>query len=205
MRIRTKINVFFTFSFVVVISIVLTLTSFSARRYFEVNFYEAMPYMAKASCSSLQTKLEVGLELSESFCSEDYLINCIESHESDEVQKELTIKAMNRLNKAKDFTTCFFASALTGSYYAMTNGELKTKTLSKENDQWFFNLLNVNKDIAYEVDYDKLLSAWNLFFNNKIKDKNGKTIGLAGVAINLDKIVTSMNESIPSPSSIAVS
>jgi len=196
--------VFFTFSFVVVISIVLTLTSFSARRYFEVNFYEAMPYMAKASCSSLQTKLEVGLELSEGFCSEDYLIRCIESYESDEVQKELTIKAMNKLNNTKDFTTCFFASALNGSYYAMTNGQLRTKTLSKnkDSDQWFFNLLNVDKDIAYEVDYDQLLNAWNLFFNNKIKDKNGKTIGLAGVAINLDKIVTSMNESIPSPSSI---
>ena len=204
MRIRTKINIFFASSFVVVVSIVLAITSLSARRYFEDNFYKSMPYIAKASCSSLQARLDVGLELSNSFVAEDYLIDCIESYESDEEQKALTIKAMNRLNDAKDFTTCFFASALSGAYYATTNGQLKTKTLSKSSDadQWFFALIGLNKDISYDVDYNQLLNAYNLFFNNKIKDKNGKTIGLAGVAINLDKIVASMNESLPSPSSI---
>ena len=153
MRIRTKINVFFAFSFIVVISVVLALTSFSAKRYFEDNFYKSMPYIAQASCAALQNKLDIGFELSKSFIAEDYLIKCIEGYEEDEVQKDLTIKAMSRLNKAKDFTTSFFASSLTNSYYAMSNNQLKTKTLSKDADQWFFDFLSSSEDISYNGDY----------------------------------------------------
>ena len=77
MRIRTKINAFFGVSFILIIATVLTLTSLSARAYFRENLYNAMPYIAGASCSSLQNKLNLGLELSSEFVFQDYLINLI--------------------------------------------------------------------------------------------------------------------------------
>ncbi len=204
MKIKTKINVFFTISFALIIAIVLALTSFSAITYFKENLYKSMPYIAKASCSSLQNKLNIGLELSSEFVFQDYLIRYITSLEEDENAKELMLRSMRNLSSNKGFTSCFVASSLTNNYYAMTKGELKTKTLAstKPEDQWFFSVMNSNKDIDYNVQYDALLNEFNLFFNIKIKDFGGKGIGLAGVAINLDSIVRAINESVPSPSSI---
>ena len=206
MRIRTKINMFFAISFAVVIGIVLTLTSLSARKYFQENLYKAMPYMAEASCASLQTTLNVGLELSKNFVAQDCLIQCIDSLEEDEVQKELALQAMKKLSKTKGFTACFFASAITGAYYVISDDILKNKTLSreKEEDGWFYGLLDKGQDIAYQVDYDQLLNQFNLFFNLKIKNYSGKVIGIAGVAINMDEIVNAMNKSLPTPSSFIV-
>ena len=129
MKIKTKINVFFTISFALIIAIVLALTSFSARVYFKENLYKAMPYIAKASCSALQNKLNIGLELSNEFVFQDYLINYITSLEKDDVAKDSVLRAMKNLSSNKGFTSCFVASSLTNNYYAITKGELKTKTL----------------------------------------------------------------------------
>jgi len=204
MKIKTKINIFFTISFVLIIATVLALTSLSARVYFKENLYKAMPYIAKASCSALQNKLNIGLELSNEFVFQDYLINYITSLEKDDVAKDSVLRAMKNLSSNKGFTSCFVASSLTNNYYAITKGELKTKTLvsTKPEDQWFFSVMNINKDIDYNVQYDAFLDEFNLFFNIKIKDFDGNGIGLAGVAINLDSIVATIRENIPSPSSV---
>ena len=204
MKIKTKINVFFTISFALIVATVLALTSLSALTYFKENLYKSIPYIAKASCSSLQNKLNIGLELSSEFVFQDYLINYITSLEKDENAKQSMLRAMRNLSSKKGFSSCFVSSSLTNNYYAITKGELKRKTLSstKAEDQWFFNVMKANKDIDYNVQYDALLDEFNLFFNIKIKDFNGKGIGLAGVAINLDSIVATINESAPSPSSL---
>ena len=206
MRIRTRINIFFALSFLVVIAIVLALTSLSARRYFEENLYKAMPYMAEASCAGLERKLDVGLELSKGFIAEDYLINYILSEELDEEAGRHTEEAMMRLANTKGFTTCFFASALTGSYYAIKDGKITKDTLSRneEKDSWFFNIMKMGQDITYNVDYNKKLEVFNFWFDTKVKDKTGRDIGLAGVAISLDDILIAINENIPSPSSYVV-
>ena len=204
MRIKTKINTFFTVSFVLIIAIVLALTSFSAITYFKENLYKSMPYIAKASCSSLQNKLNLGFELSKDLVFQDYLINYITSLEEDEHAGELMFRAMRNLSSSRGFSSCFVASSLTNKYNAISNGELKTKILSSEaaQDSWFFSVMKSNKDIDYNVQYDALLDEFNLFFNTKIKDFNGRDIGLAGVSINLDSIVATIVESIPSPNSI---
>ncbi len=204
MRIKTKINTFFTVSFVLIIAIVLALTSFSAVTYFKENLYKSMPYIAKASCSSLQNKLNLGFELSKDLVFQDYLINYITSQEKDEHAGELMFRAMRNLSSSRGFSSCFVASSLTNKYNAISNGELKTKTLSSElaQDSWFFSVMKSNKDIDYNVQYDALLDEFNLFFNTKIKDFNGRDIGLAGVSINLDSIVATIVESIPSPNSL---
>ncbi|MGP1439165.1 MAG: methyl-accepting chemotaxis protein [Treponema sp.] len=203
MRIKTKINTFFTISFVVIIATVLTLTSISARAYFKENLYKAMPYVATSSCASLQNKLNLGLALSNEFIFQDYLIRYITNLEKDENARELMLRSMKNLSSSKDFTSCFVASALTNNYFVMSKGELKTEKLlsSAEKDAWFFTTMKGNKNIDYNVDYNPLLNEFNLFFNIKIKDFDGKNIGLAGVAINLDNIVESIKASIPSPSS----
>ena len=206
MRIRTKVNIFFALSFLLVMAIVLTLTSISARLYFEENLYKAMPYMAEASCAGLARKLDVGLELSKGFIREDYLINYILSSELDEEAGKQTEEAMMRLATTKGFTTCFFASALTGSYYAIKDGKITKDTLSsnEEKDSWFFNIMKMKEDIGYNVDYNKKLEAFNFWFDTKVKDGSGRDIGLAGVAISLDDILVAINKSIPSPSSYIV-
>jgi len=160
--------------------------------------------IAQASCASLQTRLDVGWNLSRTFVSQGYLIDYIESLETDEEKKRDTIEAMQELTEAKDFATSFFVSALTNNaYYSMGAGSLKNNTLSKNNegDQWFFSFLSSAQEISYDVDYNKLLNEFKLFFNTRIKNKDGKTIGVAGLAANLDSIVKSIKDSIPSSSS----
>ena len=206
MRIRTKVNIFFALSFLLVMAIVLALTSVIARRYFEENLYKAMPYMAKSSSANLEKSLGVGLELSKSFIREDYLIDYILSRESEAGAGRQTEEAMMRLANTKGFTTCFFASAITGGYYAVKDGKITKDTLSRkeEDDRWFYEIMKMGQDISYNVDYNKKLDVFNFWFDTKVKDKNGRDIGLAGVAISLDEILVEINKNIPSPSSYIV-
>ncbi len=203
MRIRTKINLFFGISFLLVVGIVLTLSSFTARNYFKRNLYKSISYMAESSCSSLQTTLNIGLELSKNFVAQDSLIKCITSLEEDEEAVEQTVRAMKRLSKTKGFTSCFFVSSLTNSYYAISDGVLKTRKMSKSEpaDGWFYALMAGNEELKYSVDYNKLLDSFNLFFDLKIRDYDGRAVGIAGVAINIDEIVQNMKTSLPTPSS----
>lgn len=204
MKIRTSVNLFLTLTLVIVVFGALTSTLYYTRSFIDSIFYKNLHYILDSSFSELQRDLESGLVLSKSFAGQNNLIRWFESYEEDEQGGEDIKAMMLKLASDEKFSTCFAASGLTGSYYAVDkNQNIVRDQLSKDNsaDLWFYDILKKKEDIFYNVDYNKTLGAVNFWFDYKVVNNRGEALGLAGVAVNLDKAVEKMKQSIPSDNS----
>ena len=204
MKIRTSVNLFLTLTLVIVVFGALTSTLYYTRSFIESIFYKNLHYILDSSFSELQRDLEGGLVLSKSFAGQNNLIRWFESYEEDEQDGEDIKAMMLKLASDEKFSTCFAASGLTGSYYVVDkNQNIVRDQLSKDNsaDSWFYDILKKKEEIFYNVDYNKTLGVVNFWFDYKVVNNGGEALGLAGVAVNLDKAVERMKQSIPSDNS----
>ena len=202
MKIRTSVNLFLVTTLIIAVFGALAFSVMQARAYIESNFYKAVPSMLNASSSELQENLAVGLALSEDLARESYLIDWFEDYEKDDkVRIQITDK-LHQLTKDERFSTCFAASKLTGSYYAIDKtNSIKKNTLTEAADDWFFSMLKKPQTLFYNVEHDRTLNETHFWFNVKIFNKAGEAIGFAGMSIDLQKAVAKINKSLPSPQS----
>ncbi|WP_252722293.1 methyl-accepting chemotaxis protein [Treponema medium] len=202
MKIRTSVNLFLVTTLVIAVCGALAFSVMQARSYIESNFYKTVPFMLDASSSELQTNLMVGLALSQDLAEESYLIDWFEAYEKDDkVGVQITDKLI-QLTKDERFSTCFAASKLTGSYYAVDKtNNIKKNTLTEAVDDWFFSMLKSPQTLFYNVQHDRTLNETHFWFNVKIFNSTGEAIGFAGMAVDLQKAVTKINKSLPSPQS----
>ena len=157
--------------------------------------------MLDSACFDLQNHLTVGLALSQNLAEEPYLIQWFENQENDTENGTKVTDTLIRLSNKEQFSTSFAASRLTGSYYVVDSSKNIKKDILLENeakDSWFFTLLQQPQSIFYNVDYNKTLNEINFWFDVKIFNKVGNAIGFAGMAVNLDKAVAKMKQSVPS-------
>lgn len=202
MKIRTSVNLFLVTTLVIAVCGALAFSVMQARSYIESNFYKTVPFMLDASSSELQTNLMVGLALSQDLAEESYLIDWFEAYEKDDkVGVQITDKLI-QLTKDERFSTCFAASKLTGSYYAVDKtNNIKKNTLTEAVDDWFFSMLKSPQTLFYNVQHDRTLNETHFWFNVKIFNSTGEAIGFAGMAVDLQKAVAKINKSLSSPQS----
>lgn len=201
MKIRTSVNLFLSLALIIAVCGALTFTVIQAKAYLERNFYKDIPFMLEASSSELQTNLAVGLALSQNLAEEPYLIRWFENREADTENGAAVAEKLIQLSSGAQFSTCFAASKLTGSYYVVdSNKQIKKDKLAagEQKDSWFFDMLNSSQTVFYNVDHNKTINETNFWFDVKIFNSMGETIGFAGLAVNLDKAVAKINKSIPS-------
>jgi len=204
MKIRTSVNLFLSAALIVAVCGSLTFTVVQAKAYIEGNFYKDIPFMLDASCSELQTNLAVGLALSQKLAEEPYLIRWFENRETDTENGAMVTDTLIHLSKKEQFSTCFAASKLTGSYYVVDNNKnIKRDTLSatEKKDEWFFTMMQNSQTLFYNVDYNKTLNKTNFWFDIKVFSSAGEPLGMAGMAVDLEKAVLKITKSLPSPQS----
>ena len=202
MKIRTSVNLFLIATLIIAVCGALAFSVMQSKSYIENNFYKTVPFMLNASCSELQTNLAVGLALSQDLAEEPYLIDWLENHERDDENGAKVTGKLVKLSKGEQFSTCFAASKLTGSYYVVDNTKhIRKDMLTEDGDQWFFTMIQSPQTLFYNVDYNKTLNETNFWFNVKIFNTAGEAIGFAGMAVNLQKAVAEINKSLPSPQS----
>jgi len=201
MKLRTSVSLFLLLTLVIAVSGALGFSVLHSKSYMQKRFYNNISFMLDSAIFDLQSDLRNGSTLSENFVKESYLIDWLESSEQDAV-KELQVKeAMLRLGKIEGFSTCFIASKRTDTYYVVDSGTIRTSRLDKNQDSWFYSLINQPETIFYNLDYNKTLNTVNFWFDVKVFNAKGETLGLAGVAINLEKAVAKMQQSVPSANS----
>ena len=202
MKIRTSVNLYLVTTLIIAVCGALAFSVIQVKSYIESNFYNAVPSMLGASSSELQENLAVGLALSEDLARESYLIDWFEDYEKDDkVGIQITDKLI-QLTKDERFSTCFAASKLTGSYYAVDKtNNIKKNTLTEAVDDWFFSMLKEPQALFYNVQHDRTLDETHFWFNVKIFNKTGEAIGFAGMSIDLQKALDKISKSLPSPQS----
>ena len=202
MKIRTSVNLYLVTTLIIAVCGALTFSVIQAKSYIESNFYQTVPFMLDASSSELQTNLAVGLALSQDLAGEPYLIDWFENYEQNDGDGAKVTDKMLRLSKDEQFSTCFTASKLTGSYYVVDNSkQIKKDILTESDDSWFFTMLKSPQTLFYNADYNKTLNETNFWFNVKIFNTAGDAIGFAGMAVNLKKAIANINKSLPSAQS----
>ena len=158
--------------------------------------------MLDTSCFELQTNLTVGLALSQDLARESYLIDWLEDYEKDTENGSKVTEKLIKLSTDEQFSTCFVASRLTGSYYVIDNNkQIKKDVLTETDDSWFFTIMKSPEALFYNTDYNKTLNETNFWFDVKIFNSMGEPIGLAGMSIDLQKAVNKISKSLPSPQS----
>lgn len=203
MKIRTSVNLFLMLTLVIVVFGALTSTIYYIRSFIEDVFYKNIHYILDSSFSELQRDIESGLTISRNFARQNNLIRWFESYEDDGKDGEDIKAMMLKLASDEKFSTCFAASGLTGSYYVVKDKKIVRDKLSENNaaDSWFYDILNKKDEIFYSIDYNKTLGTVNFWFDYKVANNKGEVLGLAGVAVNLDKAVEKMKQSMPSDNS----
>jgi len=202
MKIRTSVNLYLVTTLIIAVCGALAFSVIQVKYYIESNFYNAVPSMLDASSSELQENLAVGLALSEDLARESYLIDWFEDYEKDDKAGVQITDKLLQLTKDERFSTCFAASKLTGSYYAVDKtNNIKKNTLTEAVDDWFFSMLKKPQTLFYNVEHDRTLNETHFWFNVKILNKAGEAIGFAGMSIDLQKAVAKINKSLPSPQS----
>ena len=202
MKIRTSVNLFLVTTLIIAVCGALAFSVIQARTYIESNFYKTVPFMLDASSSELQTNLAVGLAISQDLAEEPYLIDWFENYEKDNENRVKVTEKLIKLSEDEQFSTCFAASKLTGSYYVVDNNkQIKKDVLTEAVDDWFFSMMKRPQTLFYNVDYNRTLHKTNFWFNVKIFNTAGEAIGFAGMAVNLQQAAAKINNSLPSPQS----
>ena len=201
MKIRTSVNLFLSAILIIAVCGALSFAVIRAKSHIENNFYKDVPFMLDSACFDLQNHLAVGLALSQNLAEEPYLIQWFENQENDTENGTKVTDTLIRLSNKEQFSTSFAASRLTGSYYVVDSSKNIKKDILLETeakDSWFFALLQQPQTVFYNVDYNKTLNEINFWFDVKIFNAAGNAIGFAGMAVNLDKAVAKMKQSVPS-------
>ena len=201
MKIRTSVNLFLSAILIIAVCGALSFAVIRAKSHIENNFYKDVPFMLDSACFDLQNHLAVGLALSQNLAEEPYLIQWFENQENDTENGAKVTDTLIRLSNKEQFSTSFAASRLTGSYYVVDSSKNIKKDILLETeakDSWFFALLQQPQTVFYNVDYNKTLNEINFWFDVKIFNAAGNAIGFAGMAVNLDKAVAKMKQSVPS-------
>ena len=201
MKIRTSVNLFLSAILIIAVCGALSFAVIRAKSHIENNFYKDVPFMLDSACFDLQNHLAVGLALSQNLAEEPYLIQWFENQENDTENGAKVTDTLIRLSNKEQFSTSFAASRLTGSYYVVDSSKNIKKDILLETetkDSWFFTLLQQPQTVFYNVDYNKTLNEINFWFDVKIFNAAGNAIGFAGMAVNLDKAVAKMKQSVPS-------
>jgi len=201
MKIRTSVNLFLSAILIIAVCGALSFAVIRAKSHIENNFYKDVPFMLDSACFDLQNHLAVGLALSQNLAEEPYLIQWFENQENDTENGTKVTDTLIRLSNKEQFSTSFAASRLTGSYYVVDSSKNIKKDILLETetkDSWFFTLLQQPQTVFYNVDYNKTLNEINFWFDVKIFNAAGNAIGFAGMAVNLDKAVAKMKQSVPS-------
>ncbi|WP_457979860.1 methyl-accepting chemotaxis protein [Ectopseudomonas composti] len=74
--------------------------------------------------------------------------------------------------------------ALVSGNYTTGEGLMRTLDRSQTENQWFYRLVDSDRDRVLEIDIDKTTRLPTLFINQRIK-QGGKTLGVAGLGYNL--------------------
>ena len=202
MKIRTSVNLFLITTLVIAVCGALAFSVMQAKAYIESSFYKTVPCMLDTSCFELQTNLTVGLALSQDLARESYLIDWLEDYEKDTENGSKVTEKLIKLSTDEQFSTCFVASRLTGSYYVVDdNKQIKKDVLTETDDSWFFTIMKSPEALFYNTDYNKTLNETNFWFDVKVFNSMGEPIGLAGMSIDLQKAVNKISKSLPSPQS----
>ncbi len=154
---------------------------------------EQLHTFIEASQSELRTSFEKAIETSVGLASDPTLIQWFTSNESSDSLKQLSLKKVDSMVKEFGYLTAFAVNASTHNFWSSNYQLLDVVSEEDDDDSWFFNSLNTKQRIQTNLDFNRELNQAALFINVQMGDANAP-IGVAGVGMNIDQLVTNLTK-----------
>lgn len=104
----------------------------------------------------------------------------------DPARAEAFSRYLESVRAQQNATTTSIAVMESGHYYT-GQGLARTLSRSQPENQWFYRLVDSNRDRVLEIDIDKGTRLPTLFINQRIS-RNGKTLGVTGLGFSLQSM-----------------
>ncbi|WP_231489700.1 methyl-accepting chemotaxis protein [Billgrantia saliphila] len=138
-----------------------------------------------ATLESIRNDIEATLigpiTTAQNLANNPYLQEWMEAGESRQ-GAERAIAYFQDMQQRTGASIVFYVSARSGKYYTQDGIE---RTLSRERDQWFYNLVDESGGDAYQLNVDDEGGQVQVFINHVV-EAGGERVGVAGVGYSLD-------------------
>ncbi|MGL1890462.1 MAG: sensor domain-containing diguanylate cyclase [Spirochaetaceae bacterium] len=143
----------------------------------------SIPLLRENIYSEIEKSFVPALGVSAVMAQDSFLINWVINNENELGQ---ITQYLNKLKNEFGYTTAFFISERTGKYYYY-NGILKVLDRKNDHDKWYYTFIESGLDYDLDVDFDEAdNNRLTIFINNRVKDFDGKLLGVAGIGITME-------------------
>ncbi|WP_299205527.1 sensor domain-containing diguanylate cyclase [uncultured Amphritea sp.] len=181
-------------SFIIISSLLLAaaFTAISLTSYYVANSSlnqhiktNTLPLTSDTVYSEVQRDLLQPVLVSSLMAHDTFVHDWIEAGELDPGQMQRYLKAIKERYQA---FTAFFVSEQTTNYYH-TSGILKQVSVTDPADNWYYSSRKNPTEFDINIDQDTAdRSSTTLFVNHKVRDEQGKFLGIIGVGLASTKI-----------------
>ncbi|MGE4506325.1 MAG: diguanylate cyclase [Desulfovibrionaceae bacterium] len=187
-QIQVKSKLVFALSVILVVSFVATsLINYqvSTESIRQELLNSSLPLTSENIYSEIHTDLLKPINVSSLMANDTFVINWIESGER---ETNRITSYLGQIRLKYGFFASFLVSSRTGNYYH-PGGILKQVGPDDDHDTWYYEFLGTG--LEYDLDVDTNQAADNkltIFINFRVLNKNGETIGVTGVGLEMARI-----------------
>jgi len=196
MKLRTAFSLFIVLALIVGVATSLLMGILPARSYIEDNFLDVIDEIVDSSKSGIETEIARGWEVSLALARSPFLVEWLTGDEKDAALGRKVLGMTREYASRTGFSSAFIANKSTGSFY-IGDSLISTLSSSKPDDSWFFDVLASSTELSLNLDHNEQLGTTSLWFNTRVLSGT-EAVGVAGIALSLDKVVSDFTKAVPS-------
>jgi methyl-accepting chemotaxis protein len=143
---------------------------------------EALPARVMAIRNDLERVLTAPITANAGIAGNTFIQDWLAAGE-DEGQRDAVARYLEGVRQQQNAMTTSIAVLDSGNYFT-GDGLARVINRDQPENQWFYRLVESNRDQVLEIDIDKGTRLPTLFINQRIK-QGGKTLGVAGLGFSL--------------------
>lgn len=201
LKIRSRLMVYFGGLILVVVSLLTIINYNTVKSTLQEDIRnKQLLVFLEAAQSNIRAVLEKGNEVSLALADDPALIKWFTGGEKDDVLKEIVLDKIDVTKQNLGYLTVFAVNDVTKKYYQEGHMLLDVVSENDPNDKWYFDLMKSQRKTTLNYDYNNQRNQTLFFFDILMGDVN-KPVGVAGVGINPEALVTDFKERRITPNS----
>jgi methyl-accepting chemotaxis protein len=196
MKLRTAFSLFIVVSLLIGVATSLIMGILPARTYIQDNFLDVIDEIVDSSKAGIETEIARGWEVSLALARSPFLVEWLTGDEKDAALGKKVLSMTKEYASRTGFSSAFIANKSTGSFY-IGDSLISTLSSSKPDDSWFFDVLASSTELSLNLDHNEQLGTTSLWFNTRVLSGT-QAVGVAGIALSLDKVVSDFTKAVPS-------
>lgn len=148
--------------------------------------------------SNLKLQAGQALEISRAMAHNPLFIEWLQGQEQDERLGRLALQTLDAIKHDLGYFTTFLVSRQTHNYWREGHQRLEVVSPDDPDDDWFFQAINSDRPVSFNLDHNKELNGTFLFVNAVIK-ADAEVLGVTGVGLRLDDLIASIETALTLP------